>query len=181
VVGFPSTNARAGSMTTTSKGDPLQELNRLPRDAVVEEFLSICSSTRWAASMADSRPFRNTAELQRKAESVWLGLGPRDWLEALTGHPRIGEQGGASEEHSRQEQASMHDASQSVRDAIAAGNREYEGRFGHVFLISAAGREPREILAELTRRLDNSPEDELRVAADEHRRITRLRLDRLLE
>jgi len=168
-------------MTTTSKSDPLRELNGLPREALVEEFLSICSSRRWAASMADSRPFRDKAELQRKAESVWLGLGPRDWLEALTGHPRIGEQGGASQEHSRQEQASMQDASQSVQVAIAAGNRTYEARFGHVFLISAAGREPREILAELTRRLDNSPEDELRVAAEEHRRITRLRLDRMLE
>jgi 2-oxo-4-hydroxy-4-carboxy-5-ureidoimidazoline decarboxylase len=74
----------------------------------------------------------------------------------------------------------MQDASESVRAAIAAGNRHYEERFGHVFLISAAGRGPQEILSELTRRLDNSPEEELRVAAHEHRRITRLRLDRKL-
>ena len=168
-------------MTAAPKGDPLQELNGLRRDAAVEQFMSICSSRRWATSMADARPFRDRAELQQQAESVWLGLAPGDWLEALDGHPRIGEQGGASEDHSRREQARMQDASDSVRDALAAGNREYEARFGHVFLISAAGREPGEILAELTRRLDNSPEEELRVAADEHRRITRLRLDRMLE
>ena len=60
------------------------------------------------------------------------------------------------------------------------GNRRYEERFGHIFLISAAGRRPEEILGELTRRLDNSPEEELRVAAEEHRRITRLRLERML-
>jgi OHCU decarboxylase len=130
--------------------------------------------------MADARPFRDEAELQRTAESVWLGLGPDDWLQALEGHPRIGERGGAAEEHSRQEQAGMNQASSSVRDAIAAGNRQYEERFGHVFLIAAAGRTPEEILAELTRRLHNSPEEEVRVAADEHRRITRLRLERML-
>ena len=74
----------------------------------------------------------------------------------------------------------MQQASDAVRDAIAEGNRRYEERFGHVFLIAAAGREPQEILANLTRRLDNDPEDELRIAAHEHRRITRLRLDRML-
>jgi OHCU decarboxylase len=158
----------------------LQWLNALPRDAAVREFLSICSSRRWAESMADSRPFPDIAELHRTAESEWLGLGPDDWLEALAGHPRIGEKGGASEEHSRREQAGMQEAPPSVRRAIAAGNRSYEERFGHVFLISAAGRRPQEILTELTRRLDNTPEDELRVAAGEHLRISRLRLDRML-
>jgi 2-oxo-4-hydroxy-4-carboxy-5-ureidoimidazoline decarboxylase len=158
----------------------LPELNALPREAAVQQFLSVCSSRRWAASMADSRPFSDKAQLQRTAESVWLGLGPDDWLEALAGHPRIGERGGAAEEHSRQEQAGMRDAAQDVRAAIAAGNRQYEERFGHVFLIAAAGRQPEEILSELTRRLDNSPEEELRMVAQEHAKITRLRLDRVL-
>lgn len=129
--------------------------------------------------MADARPFRNLEELQAKADSVWLALGPDDWLEALEGHPRIGEGGGAAQEHSRQEQAGMQDASRSVRDAIADGNRRYEERFGHVFLIAAAGKQPQEILENLNRRLDNTAEQELRVAAEEHRRITRLRLERL--
>jgi OHCU decarboxylase len=157
----------------------LRELNTLPREAALKQFLSICRSGKWAESMTDSRPYADTAQLQRTAESVWLGLGPDDWLEALEGHPRIGERGGAAEEHSRQEQAGMDQASSSVRAAIADGNRRYEERFGHVFLIAAAGRGPEEILGELTRRLGNSPEEELRVAAEEHRRITRLRLERM--
>jgi OHCU decarboxylase len=68
-----------------------------------------------------------------------------------------------------------------VQAAIAAGNAEYEERFGHVFLSSAAGRSAEEILAALTDRLGNDPDTELRVAAEEHRRITRLRIERLLE
>ena len=67
-----------------------------------------------------------------------------------------------------------------MQAAIAAGNREYEDRFGHMFLISAAGRSAEEILANLRSRLDNDADTELRVAAEEHRRITRLRLQRLL-
>jgi OHCU decarboxylase len=157
----------------------LRGLNALPREAAVAQFLSICSSRAWAEAMTDSRPFADVDQLQRVAETVWLGLGPDDWLEALEGHPRIGERGGAAEEHSRREQAGMDQASFSVRAAIAAGNRQYEERFGHVFLIAAAGRGPEEILGELTRRLGNSPEEEVRVAAEEHRRITRLRLDRM--
>jgi OHCU decarboxylase len=164
----------------TARSGELRELDALPREAAVERFLSICHSRRWAESMAASRPFGDTARLQDAADSLWLGLGPADWMEALEGHPRIGETGGASQEHSRQEQAGMREASDSVQAAIADGNRRYEERFGHIFLISAAGRRPEEILGELTRRLDNSPEEELRVAAEEHRRITRLRLERML-
>jgi OHCU decarboxylase len=157
----------------------LEWFNALTRTAALEQLLSICSSRRWAEAMVDARPFDDLASLQEKADSVWLALGPEDWLQALEGHPRIGEKGGAAEDHSRQEQAGMQKASVSVRDAIADGNRRYEERFGHVFLIAASGREPQEILANLTRRLDNDPDDELRIAAQEHRRITRLRLDRM--
>ncbi len=158
----------------------LRDLNEMPRDAAVEWFLKICHSRSWAAAMADARPFETTEKLQQTADAVWRGLGPDDWLEALEGHPRIGESGGTSQEHSQKEQAGMRDASDSVASAIADGNRRYEERFGHIFLIAAAGRRPEEILGELTRRLHNDPEEEVRVAAEEHRRITRLRLERML-
>jgi 2-oxo-4-hydroxy-4-carboxy-5-ureidoimidazoline decarboxylase len=99
----------------------------------------------------------------------------------LRAHPRIGEGGGASADWSRQEQAGVGGADQDVRERLARGNAAYEARFGHVFLISAAGRDATEILAALQARLGNDPGTELRVAAAEHRRITRLRIDRLLQ
>ena len=120
------------------------------------------------------------AALQRAADEVWLGLSPEDWREAFEAHPRIGEGGGASADWSRQEQAGVGGAGQDTQDAIARGNADYEARFGHVFLISAAGRDADEILAALTERLGNDPATELRVAAEEHRRITRLRLEKLM-
>jgi OHCU decarboxylase len=158
----------------------LDWFNDLPDDQAVQELLAVCQSRRWAARVAARRPYPDLAALQRTADEVWTGLEPADWLEALEGHPRIGERGGASPDSSSREQAGVAAAGQDVRAAIADGNAEYERRFGHVFLISAEGRGAEEILANLRARLGNDPDTELRVAAGEHRRITRLRLERLL-
>ncbi len=160
--------------------DRVAWFDAVPRPTAVAALLTVCHSRRWAEAVADGRPYRDLQSLQRTADETWLHLDPADWREALDGHPRIGEQGGSSAQFSRQEQAGMSGAAEDVRAAIAAGNRAYEDRFGHVFLISAAGRSPAEILAELVRRLDNSPDAELREAAEQHRRISALRLERLL-
>jgi 2-oxo-4-hydroxy-4-carboxy-5-ureidoimidazoline decarboxylase len=160
--------------------DRVRWFDALPRATAVAALMTVCHSHRWAEAVADGRPYRNLETVQDAADEIWQHLDAADWREALDGHPRIGEQGGASAEFSRQEQAGMSGAAEDVRVAIAAGNRVYEDRFGHVFLISAAGRAPAEILAELERRLHNPPDVELRVAAEEHRRITRMRLAALL-
>jgi OHCU decarboxylase len=164
----------------TAATERLGWFNGLPQDEAVDVLLRVCHSQRWADAVAQRRPYPDLDKLQETADSVWMGLEPTDWREALEGHPRIGEQGGSSADFSQQEQAGMSGATDDVRAAIAAGNRAYEDRFGQVFLISAAGREPQEILEQLRLRLDNDPDTELRVAAEEHRRITRLRLAQLL-
>jgi 2-oxo-4-hydroxy-4-carboxy-5-ureidoimidazoline decarboxylase len=160
--------------------DRVRWFDALPRPTAVAALMTVCHSHRWAEAVADGRPYRDLENLQDVADETWQRLDPADWREALDGHPRIGEQGGSSADFSRQEQAAMSGAAEDVRAAIAAGNRAYEDRFGHVFLISAEGRAPSEILAELERRQHNSADEELRVAAGEHRRITRLRLAGLL-
>jgi OHCU decarboxylase len=158
---------------------PLDRFNQLSDEEAAAQLLAVCHSRRWAKEVAAGRPYADLAALQRAADEVWLGLGPEDWLEAFAAHPRIGEAGGASADWSRQEQAGVGGATD-VQERLARGNADYEARFGHVFLISAAGRDAPEILAALTERLGNDPATELRVAAEEHRRITRLRLERLM-
>jgi len=49
-----------------------------------------------------------------------------------------------------------------------------------VFLISAKGKTADEMLGALRGRLSNDPATELRVAAEEQAKITRLRLDKLV-
>ena len=167
-------------MTELNTDERLRRLNGLPREQAVAELLAVCHSRRWAERVAAGRPYADLAALQQAADQVWTGLGPADWLEALEAHPRIGERGGASAGWSEREQAGVGAAGDDVRRAIARGNAAYEQRFGHVFLISAEGRSAEEILADLRARLGNDPDTELRVAAEEHRRITRLRLARLV-
>jgi OHCU decarboxylase len=158
----------------------LDRFNQLSDEEAAAELLAVCHSRRWAKEVAAGRPYADLAAVARAADEVWLGLGPEDWLEAFAAHPRIGKAGGASADWSRQEQAGVGGAGDDVRDRLARGNAEYEARFGYVFLISAAGRGADEILAALTDRLGNDPATELRVAVEEHRRITRLRLERLV-
>jgi OHCU decarboxylase len=178
-----------------SRLDRLEQFNQLSEAEATGELLAVCHSRRWAKQVAAGRPYPDVAALQRAADEVWTSLGPEDWLEAFAAHPRIGEggsggppgwfpggsAGGRSAEWSRQEQAGVGGADQDVRDELARYNAEYEARFGHVFLISAAGRDAPEILAALRARLGNDPDTELRVAAEEHRRITRLRIGRLID
>jgi OHCU decarboxylase len=65
--------------------------------------------------------------------------------------------------------------------ALARLNREYEEKFGYIFIVCASGKTSEEMLAILRERLGNSPEEELRIAAAEQAKITRLRLGKLLE
>ena len=165
------------------RGDRLSRLrwfNELPEEKAAAELLAVCHSRRWAERVAAGRPYAGLAELQAAADAVWAELAPEDWLEAFAAHPRIGERGGASPQWSSQEQAGVAGGGAELQAAIAEGNAAYERRFEHVFLIAAAGRGPEEILAALSERLGNDPATELRVAAGEQQRITRLRLERLL-
>ena len=74
----------------------------------------------------------------------------------------------------------MHEATDLVRQRLTDGNREYEARFGYIFIVCATGMPAADLLAALERRLPNAADEELRIAAEEQRKITRLRLDKLL-
>jgi OHCU decarboxylase len=109
---------------------------------------------------------------------VWAGLSADNRREAFAAHPRIGEGGGSA--WARSEQAGTAGSSDEVLRALDAGNREYEERFGHVFLINATGRSAEEMLEALRARLGNDPATELAEAAEQQRQITRLRLEKLV-
>jgi OHCU decarboxylase len=59
-------------------------------------------------------------------------------------------------------------------------NRAYEEKFGFVFLICATGKTADEMLASLRERIEHSREEEVRIAAEEQRKITELRLEKLV-
>jgi OHCU decarboxylase len=128
--------------------------------------------------MAEVRPFASRAALENAADLTWGALPPAGWRAAFAAHPRIGEK--TAPGWSREEQSGAAAAGDATRARLAEAQRAYEARFGHLFLVCATGRGAEELLALLERRLSNTADLELRVAADEQRKITRLRLGKLL-
>jgi allantoicase len=165
----------------------LQRLNHQPRQRALRALLDCCGSSKWAQAMAGNRPFASEAELFEFADKTWAALSREDWLEAFLHHPPIGEkkakaqQSAAASRWSAKEQSSAQKASPEVLQELAAQNRVYAEKFGYVFLICASGKSSEEILHALRQRLPNEPVAELRAAAEEQRKITRLRLEKLLE
>jgi allantoicase len=146
-----------------------------------EELLTVCGSTRWAHDMMASRPFGSMTAMREAAARAWAVLGREDRLEAFAAHPRIGDRGGArASAWSRDEQSVSSQAAPEVLKALDDANRDYEHRFGHVFVICATGLGADEILGTLKSRLDGEPDTELDIAAAEQAKIIDLRLAKLV-
>ena len=165
----------------------VEQLDALPEERAAEALRACCGASNWVAGMLGRRPFHARQALLEAADDVWAELESNDWLEAFTHHPRIGEQHAALATVAREartwsaaEQSGAAAAAEDVATALAEGNRAYEARFGFIFLICATGLSADTMLATLQRRLRNDAESELRVAAEEQRKITRLRLEKLL-
>jgi OHCU decarboxylase len=164
----------------------IEWLNSLSTIDATAEFLKCCGCENWARAMTDARPFGDQDTLFQKADSVWWSLTDQDWLEAFRAHPKIGEQKAAgfqseqARNWSKQEQSAVEQTAVETRAALARGNQEYEERFGFIFIVCATGKSSEEMLVILNERLQNDPQTELRAAAEEQRKITRLRLEKLL-
>jgi allantoicase len=156
---------------------PLDRLNVMPAGEVEAELLACCGSRAWARRMAEGRPFQSATDIRQKSDQTWRSLSREDWLEAFAAHPRIGEKGSR---WSEAEQAGARGADAETLAALVEANRQYESRFDHIFIVCATGKSAGEMLGLLRARLDNDPETELRAAAEEQRKITHLRLEKLL-
>lgn len=180
-----------GRPTTTTPADgeaALKRLSAVAPEAAAETLRRCCGSERWVKGMVAARPFTSRAHLFGAAESVWWHLDEADWREAFTHHPRIGadvaalrEKFAATAEWSAGEQAAVSEASEETLKDLARGNRAYEERFGFLFIVCATGQSAEQMLAALERRMPNPPANEVRIAAGEQAKITRIRLGKLLD
>src|SRR5260370_25921740 len=127
--------------------------------------------------MVSRWPFADTAPMLQEADAIWRGLDPEDWLEAFRAHPQIGER--TSSEWSKQEQSGAASASPAQREELARLNRDYERRFGYIFIVCATGKTAEKMLEALRERLQNAPELEIPIAAEQQRQIMRRRVLKL--
>jgi OHCU decarboxylase len=157
-------------------------LNALSRPEAAEQLRACCGSSRWVEAMLDRRPFESLGELLTAAGDVWRTMNASDWDEAFAHHPRIGEGRAVAavspvaREWSAQEQGTAAGSDASTRAVLARANHDYERRFGRIYIVCAAGRSAEDLLADLESRMGNDPDQERAVAAEEQRKITRLRL-----
>jgi OHCU decarboxylase len=162
----------------------VDQLNEAADEEAFSAFLQCCGSVKWARSMVAKRPFQDIHELSVTADHEWWSLGEEDWLEAFSAHPKIGEKKTAatseSDRWASEEQSGASQAAIETLDALREANQDYERRFGYIFIVCATGKSADEMLALLKARIVNEPDTELRIAAEEQRRITNIRLNKLL-
>ena len=163
----------------------IHDLNNMDQRELKELLYQCCGSRGWSKMMLTHFPTEDLVELIENAEEAWNECSEEEWKEAFSQHHRIGDletlkarfEGNAAGE----EQASVKSASRETLEELARANEEYEKKFGYIFIVCASGKSPEELLELMKSRMNNPPAIEMRIAADEQMKITRLRLEKMLQ
>ena len=143
-----------------------------------------CGSQKWIDKMIGLPPAEDLIDLFEDAEEMWYECKEDDWKEAFSYHPMIGDIDSlrkkfSTDQFAEKEQASINDSSEKTLQALAEGNRLYQQKFGYIFIVFATGKSAEEMLGLLHLRLNNNPEEEIKIAMEEQNKITQLRLQNL--
>ena len=167
----------------------LSQLNALSKDDATSEFLTCCTSSQWAQALADALPFADMDALLSASDAAWqqAQTDEANLLEAFDGHPQIGNVDSLKEKYrntqdsAAHEQSGANDAEDTVLEALAQGNQDYLDKFGFIFIVFATGKSAQQMLDLLEARLPNDRDTEMANAATEQNKITRLRLQKMLD
>ncbi len=163
----------------------LEEFNTLPDERIFAELERCCGSKAWIVRMITLRPFDSFFSICNNADEIWRSLSRDDWKEAFTHHPKIGDidqlrkKFASTSAWAVGEQQGVNNASEEILRRLKDGNLKYEMKFGYIFIVFATGKSAGEMLSILDSRLNNSIEREIHIAAEEQRKITRIRLEKL--
>lgn len=165
----------------------LDAFNALTYDEAMKDLLRCCGARRWAEQMTARRPFPGIDDVFAAADQIWARMDRADILQAFSHHPKIGDVAGlrarfaSTSQWAAGEQAGVQAAAEDLLARLAHGNELYEKKFGYIFIVCATGKTAAEMLELLERRLPNRPAEELKIAAGEQAKITRIRLGKLLQ
>jgi 2-oxo-4-hydroxy-4-carboxy-5-ureidoimidazoline decarboxylase len=167
----------------SSSGFRVADVNESPLDALISRFSTCVAVPRWARALADGRPYTERDELLAAADRLSASLTDQEIQQALDDHPRIGQRATpdrATAAMSATEQSGVDGSDATLAERLSAANAAYEARFGHIYLVCAAGRGGEELLADAAGRMANDPVTELGVVRRELGRIARLRLEGMI-
>lgn len=166
----------------------IKTLNALSKEEAYVHLEKCCVSSNWIDQFIAERPFSSSDDLIQKAALVWYqNCSEEDFMEAFTGHPKIGDVDSlkekflATKEWAGNEQSKVADASLETISALAMANSEYEEKFGYLFIVSASGKSADEMLKIVSARLRHDEDDEMRIAMNEQHKITVIRLQKLIK
>ena len=158
-----------------------------------------CSAPEWAARVCAVRPFKSLESMLEAADALWWQSGEEAWRAGFAGHAKLGSKVRTTAaarqcacakltsrlrlwpaEQKAEQKAAMSEAKSETVDELTLAVQEYERRVGFPCIIYAAGRSAATLRDIVRRRLENPPETELRVAAEQVMMITRLRIETLV-
>lgn len=153
----------------------LDALNQLAQPELYTTLQQCCGAHKWVEKMMADFPMASESSLLDAADRHWAACTPADGLEAFSHHPRIGDRPAL-----HKEQAGVANASTAILEELASLNTRYEEKFGYIFIVFASGKSATDMLALLKARMNNSPEEEIKISMAEQGKITHLRLEKLL-
>lgn len=165
----------------------IDQFNALSVEQQHQALERCCGAQHWVKQMVAKAPFSSKDQLFYFADYLWDNANEESWLEAFLHHPKIGDIDSLAKkfENTKQwaegEQQGVQRASKDILLALAEGNQAYEKKFGYIFIVCATGKSASEMLALLNQRLPNSEEDEILIAMKEQQKITKIRLDKLID
>jgi 2-oxo-4-hydroxy-4-carboxy-5-ureidoimidazoline decarboxylase len=164
----------------------IKELNKLSKEKLFEALFMCCGCTHWVNEMVEHFPIDDENSLKLMAEKLWNNCKEKEWLEAFSHHPRIGntkdlaKKFPATLHFTSNEQKTASKANKDTLEKLIRSNDEYFDKFGFIFIVFATGKSAEEILDILHSRMINSRAKELKIAAGEQNKITLLRIEKLL-
>ncbi|MDN4507063.1 2-oxo-4-hydroxy-4-carboxy-5-ureidoimidazoline decarboxylase [Dietzia maris] len=171
----------------------MSEFDAARAEELMPVLTELSGSKTWARAVLEGRPYGSRDALHAAARRVLDEQKDAEVLAAVDAHPPIGAgsggAGGGADtgaprevgQASAREQSAAATADAELARRLAEGQRRHAEHFGHAFLVCATGLSARDIVAELDRRIDLTPAEELATTRDHLAAINALRLDRLLE
>ena len=135
-----------------------------------------CGSSGWVSKMLRIFPVNDLIDLLESADDAWEECKKNDWIEAFWNDPITPDTQSLTEKYAPNEHSGTNPVSFQVQKSLVESSKLYSQKFGYPFIVFSFQKSEGEMLALLLRRLSNTPESELKIAAAEQVQIIKSRL-----